>query len=68
VAAPEARFPFVLLARGARDEWLTADAFRRDLNALSRVPGGRVRALEFDGAHEWNGAVAEAAADFLASL
>jgi predicted esterase len=69
LAAPEARCPFVLLARGARDEWLTAEAFRRDLNALStRVPGPRVRALEFEGAHEWNGAVAEAAADFLASL
>ena len=62
-------FPSVLLARGTRDEWLTAEAFRRDLNALStRKPGARVRGHEFDGAHEWNEAVSEAAADFLASL
>jgi predicted esterase len=62
-------FPFVLLARGARDEWLTAQKFRADLNALAeRTVGTRVRALEFDGAHEWNDAVAEAARDFLESV
>jgi predicted esterase len=66
----EAAFPFVLLARGVRDEWLTAEKFRADLNALAerRTPGTRVRALEFDGGHEWNDAVAEAAGDFLESV
>ncbi|MDQ3211946.1 MAG: phospholipase [Acidobacteriota bacterium] len=69
LAAPQALFPPVLLARGVRDAWLTAEAFRRDLNALTgRVPGSRVRGLEFEGAHEWSDAVAEPAADFLASL
>jgi predicted esterase len=63
---PQAAFPFVLLARGARDEWFTAEQFRADLNALSTR--GRVRALEFDGGHEWNVVVSEAAGDFLASL
>jgi predicted esterase len=66
---PDAAFPFVLLARGVRDEWLTAQKFRADLNALAdRRPGTRVRALEFDGGHEWNDAVAEAAGDFLESV
>ena len=65
----DAAFPVVLLARGARDEWLTAQKFRADLNALAeRTPGTRVRALEFEGGHEWNDAVAEAAGDFLESL
>jgi predicted esterase len=66
---PAARFPIVLLARGARDEWLSAGQFRADLNALSaRVPAPRVRALEYDGAHEWHGPVADAAGDFLESI
>jgi predicted esterase len=68
LAAAEPRFPFVLLARGARDEWLTADTFRRDLNALASVPGSRVRGLEYDGGHEWTEQVSEAAGDVLASL
>jgi predicted esterase len=64
----DAAFPSVLLARGVRDEWLTAQKFRADLNALAERPGTRVRALEFDGGHEWNDAVAEAAWDFLESV
>lgn len=60
------RFPPVLMARGTRDEWYTAATFRGDLNALAAR--GRVRALEYDGAHEWTAAVAEGAGDFLASI
>ena len=63
---PAAVFPSVLLARGARDEWLTATRFRDDRDALAART--RVRALEFDGAHEWNAAVGEGVADFLASV
>lgn len=64
-----AAFPYVLLARGARDEWLTAQKFRSDLNALStRTPPARVRALEYDGGHEWNEPVAEAVSDFLETV
>jgi predicted esterase len=59
-------FPPVLLVRGSRDEWLSAEKFRADLNALAG--SGRVRALEFDGGHEWNAVVAEAAGDFLSTL
>ncbi len=64
---PGTTFPSVLLVRGVRDEWLTAEQFRADLNALA-ARSGRVRAYEFDGGHEWNDAVAEAAADFLNSV
>jgi predicted esterase len=64
---PQATFPFVLLARGADDEWLTAEKFRADLNALA-ARHGRVRAHEFDGGHEWNDAVAAAVGEFLQSV
>lgn len=64
---PHSAFPSVLLARGIRDEWFTPEKFRADLNALA-ARSGRVRAHEFDGGHEWNDAVALAAADFLQSV
>jgi predicted esterase len=63
----QATFPPVVLARGMCDELLTADRFRADLKALA-ARHGRVRAHEYDGAHEWNASVAEAAAEFLLSL
>jgi predicted esterase len=64
-----ATFPYVLLARGSRDEWLTAQKFRADLNALTaRTPPVRVRALEYDGGHEWGEPVAEGVSDFLESV
>lgn len=62
-----ATFPPVLLVRGMRDEWLTAEKFRADVNALA-ARDGRVRAHEFDGAHEWNDAVSIAAGEFLESV
>ena len=64
---PRATFPFVLLVRGLRDDWLTAEQFRADINALARR-STRVRAHEFDGGHEWNEEVSVAAADFLQSV
>jgi predicted esterase len=64
---PHATFPVVFLARGVRDEWLTAEKFRSDLNALA-ARSGRVRACEFDGGHEWNDELSVAAADFLQSV
>jgi predicted esterase len=67
LADPDATFPPVLLVRGLRDEWLTPEQFRRDLNALA-ARSRRVRASEFDGGHEWNQAVADAAGEFLASV
>lgn len=64
---PQVRFPPVFLARGARDEWLTAGKYRADLNALAER-GGRVRGHEYDAGHEWNEALRLAAAEFLASV
>jgi predicted esterase len=64
---PHATFPSVFLARGMMDEWLTAEKFRADVNALA-ARGGRVRAHEFDGGHEWNDSFAAAAAGFLQSV
>ena len=64
---PHAAFPSVLLARGMSDERFTAEKFRADVNALA-ARGGRVRAHEFDGGHEWNDSFAVAAAGFLQSV
>jgi predicted esterase len=64
---PHATFPSVLLARGMSDEWFTAEKFRADVNALA-ARGGRVRAHEFDGGHEWNDSFGVAAAGFLQSV
>ena len=59
------RFPPVFLARGERDEWLTQSKFDADVAALT-ARGTPARSLVYDGAHEWNAAVASAAGDFLA--
>lgn len=61
-----ARLPPVLLARGARDDWYTAERYRADLDALAAR--GSVRALAFDGGHEWSPSIGRDAAEFLASL
>lgn len=62
-----ARFPRVLFARGARDEWLTTAVFDRHLAAL-RARTVDVRPLVYDGAHEWNDAISEAIGKFVDSL
>ena len=61
------RFPPVFLARGARDEWLTQSKFDADAAALT-ARGSPPRQLVYDGAHEWNAAVAVAAGEFLAHV
>jgi predicted esterase len=59
-----ARIRSALVCHGARDEWYTADTFAADLERL-RTAGVSVRALDFDGGHEWSADVNRAAADFL---
>jgi predicted esterase len=61
------RFPPVLMARGERDDWFTQAKFDADVAAVA-TRSVRVQPLVFDGTHEWNDAVATAAAEFLASL
>jgi predicted esterase len=67
LTGPARRFPPVLLARGERDDWLTREKFDADVHALG-ARGVDVRPLVFDGAHEWNDAVASAVGEFLAAL
>ena len=67
LADPAVSFPRVLLARGTRDEWYTAEKLRADEEQL-RSRGGRVETLSFDAAHEWHVDIGRMAAQLLASL
>ena len=57
-------FPRVLLARGSRDEWYTAERMRSDESAL-QARGVEVETVVFDGAHEWHADFAARAAAML---
>jgi predicted esterase len=60
-------FPRVLLLRGERDEWYTQAKFDADVTALtSRAEA--VQPVTYDGAHDWNPAVAAPIGEFLSSL
>lgn len=56
----------VLLLRGARDPFYTAEKFAHDQERL-RGAGVEVTAMEFEGGHEWSEPVLEAASVFLAA-
>lgn len=65
VAAQESvQLPPVLLGRGERDDWYTAEKLEQDLRFLRRASKD-VRTLVFDGGHEWSDAFREAAGEFL---
>jgi len=57
----------VLLCRGRRDEWYTADVFDRDQRRL-RDAGVDVQSIDFEGGHEWSSDVLQAASTFLDGL
>ena len=57
-------FPRVLLARGAADEWYTADKHAAEVAAL-KTRGADVEDFAYEGGHEWTPAVATAAAAWL---
>lgn len=57
-------FPRVLLMRGTRDEWFTAEKLGQDYRAL-RPRADDVQTLEYEGGHEWTEDVSRAAYDFL---
>jgi predicted esterase len=62
---PSAVFPPVLLLRGSRDvEWYTGAKYDRDVAALTAC-GVKHDTAIYDGAHEWNGAVADAIGAFI---
>lgn len=54
----------VLLGRGNRDEWYTADKLAADQHRL-RDAGVEVNVVVFDAAHEWTPEFSQAAARFL---
>jgi len=56
--------PAVLLARGTFDDWYTKEKFAADERRL-RECSVSIRALEFNGGHEWSPEVIAAASDFL---
>ena len=58
------RVSAALIARGTSDEWYTGEKFADDERRL-REFGVDVRALEFNGGHEWSGEVTAAASEFL---
>jgi len=60
-------FPPVLLGRGLRDEWYTAEKAQADL-AFLRTRGVAVEEVVFEGGHEWSPAFQEAAGAFLRRL
>lgn len=67
LADSSAVFPPVLLLRGALDEWYTEEKYESDVAALRRR-GTQLRAVTYDGAHEWTESVAiQAAAAFITS-
>jgi len=64
--APDAlqRVTSAVLCRGAHDAYYTAEKFADDARRLRNV-GTVVRAVEFDGGHEWSADVMQAASEFL---
>ncbi len=52
VAPAAGLLPPVLVGRGSRDEWYTAEKLEADLQVL-RAAGVDVTVCEFDGGHEW---------------
>jgi len=58
-----AQLPPVLLGRGLRDEWYSAEKFKKDLSFLRDVTP-----CEFDGGHEWSDAFREATSSFLGRI
>jgi predicted esterase len=61
---PAARFPAVLLARGANDDFYTQAKLDADVAAL-QARNTDVRAIVFDGAHEWTPEFSREAGQFL---
>jgi hypothetical protein len=58
-----ARLPPVLLARGTRDDWYTADKFDADVAFLT--PRTQVTQCVFEGGHEWSDPFRSAAGELL---
>lgn len=66
-ADDSAHFTPTLLVRGARDDWYTEALMAADVAALERR-GVRVRAVQFDGVHEWGADATGEAGRFLSAV
>jgi predicted esterase len=64
LADSSVRFPPVLLARGDKDDWYTAEKLDADVFAL-RSRGVPVETLIYPGGHEWTTEIADAASAFI---
>jgi predicted esterase len=60
------RIPPVLIGRGTREEWYTAEKLEKDLKFLSNVT--TVSTCVYDGGHEWTDEFRTAAGEFLARI
>lgn len=60
------RLPPVLIGRGIRDEWYSAEKIEKDLRFLASTT--HVESCVFDGGHEWTDEFRSACGRFLASL
>jgi predicted esterase len=67
LADADARFPPVLLVRGAQDEYYPRPVFEGNAAAL-RARGTDVTAVVVEGLHDWTAEVSEAAGAFLRRL
>ena len=63
-AADLSRTRSALVGRGSRDDWYTPEMFADDVERL-RQARVDVRAIEFDGGHEWSEEFAREASSFL---
>ena len=59
------RLPPVLIGRGTREEWYTAEKLEKDVTLLSAVT--TVSTCIYDGGHEWTAEFREAAGRFLSA-
>ena len=66
-ASTLSRIRTVLLARGTRDEWYTAEKMTADERRL-RAAGVNVQILSFEAGHEWTAEFSQAAARYLQSI
>lgn len=67
VVDPTAAFPPVFLARGAGDDWYTAEKHDADIAEL-RAHGAKVHPFVYDAGHKWTPEVAAAAAAWLEAM
>ncbi len=58
--------PPVLLGRGTREDWYSAEKFEKDLNFLRTIT--KVTPCVYEGGHEWTDEFRTAAAQFLKAL